>query len=243
MQQSAGPLEHALLGLRATLFGEGIMRIARETAGEVLTYVSVGLLLGAVHQNLRTVVELWDAVYGEQQGEGLFQCQGVAAITQETVSVVVLDESHHTRRVRIEVVIDKRVIEAVQTLPETIGLLVLGLSQFVEETEVHDGLQVGIGFCEFRVLLPGGGIGGLGHPGLTHGVEVGVLVVEFLHPLGHGIVISIRIGVHADAVDAYSLNPPDAVLDEIAHEVGVMLVEVGHGRHEPTLGRLLEVDF
>ena len=156
---------------------------------------------------------------------------------------MVLDEGHHAGGVGVEVVIDERAVEAVQTIPPGVGLFVLGLIELVEEGEVHHGLQVGVVCRELGVFLPGGGIGGLCHPGLSHGVEVGVFLVELLHPLGHRVGIGVGIGVHADAVDADGLNPPDGVLDEVAHQVGVMLVEVGHGGHEPAFDGLLHIDL
>ena len=94
---------------------------------------------------------------------------------------------------------------------------------------------------QLRVLLPGCGVGRLRHPRLTHGVEVGILVVQLLHPLGHGVSIGIGIGIHADAVNAYSLYPPDAVLDKVAHQVRIALVQVGHSGNKPALSGLLEV--
>ena len=59
----------------------------------------------------------------------------------------------------------------------------------------------------------------------------------------HRIGIGIRVGVHTDAVDADSLNPPDAVLNEIAHEMGIVLVQVGHGGNKPALRGLFQVNL
>ena len=49
------------------------------------------------------------------------------------------------------------------------------------------------------------------------------------------------MGVHADAVDANSLNPPLAVLYEVLYHVGVALVKVGHGRNKPSVNSFLQV--
>ena len=141
---------------------------------------------------------------------------------------MVLDEGHHTRRVGVEVVIDKRVIKSVEAVPPSIRFFVLGLVQLVEEREVHHRLQIRIALGEFRVFLPGSGIGRLRHPCLTHGIEVGILLVEFLHPLCHSLSVCVGVGIHTDAIDAHGLNPPDRVLDEVAHQVGIMLVQVRH---------------
>ena len=88
------------------------------------------------------------------------------------------------------------------------------------------------------ILLPRGGVGRIGHPSLADHVEVGILLVERLHPAGHSAFEGVGIGVHADAVDTDGLYPPDAVLDEIVHHIGVVLVQVGHGRDKPSLHRL-----
>ena len=130
---------------------------------------------------------------------------------------MVLDEGHHTRWVGIQIIVNERVVETVESVPPGIGLFVLRLIQFVEEREVHHSFQIGVLLCKFRVLLPGCGIGRFRHPGLAHGVKIRVFLIEFLHPLGHGVGIGVRIGVHADAIDANGLNPPDTVLDEVAH--------------------------
>ena len=145
------------------------------------------------------------------------------------------------RRVVIEIVIAETVIDAVESLPPVVGLLVLGLIEFVEETEVHNGFQIAVHRAELGVLLPGGGVGGLGDPCLAHGVEVGILSVEHFHPLCHGLSVGIRIGVHADTVDARSLYPPLTVLDEVAHEMGIALVEVGHGLDKPSVNGFLHI--
>ena len=143
VEQFALPLEHGVLGLGAALGGEAVVRVTGETAGEVASYIAVGDLLGAVHQHLCTVVELWDAIHRQQQGESLFQSCRVFAIAKESVGVVVLDEGQHVRRVGIEIVIAETVVDAVESLPPVVGLLVLGLIELVEETEVHNGFQIG----------------------------------------------------------------------------------------------------
>ena len=108
-----------------------------------------------------------------------------------------------------------------------------GRVELLLEGEVHDGLEVAVDVAKLAVLLPGSSVGGLRHPCLTHGIEVGILLVELLHPLCHRLTESIGIGIHADAVNTGSLYPPDAVLDEVAHQVRITLVEVGHSRDEP----------
>ena len=142
MEQAAEPREHLLFGLCATLAGEGVMAIARETAREVLTDIAVSHFLRAIHQNLSSIIELGDAIDGKQQRQCLLQHQRVAPIAQEAIGIVIVDKGHHVRGIRIEVVVDKGVIEAVQSFPPVVGLLTLGLTKLVEEGEIHDGLQI-----------------------------------------------------------------------------------------------------
>ena len=70
-----------------------------------------------------------------------------------------------------------------------------------------------------------------------------VFLVEFLHPLSHGVSVCVRIGVHTDAIDADGLYPPFGVLDEVAHQVRILLVQVRHRRDEPPFHRLAKVYF
>ena len=242
MEHAAQPGEHPLLGLIAARGREAVVGVAREAAREVATHIAVRHLLGAVEEHLRAIVELRDAVHRQQQGERLLESRGVASLAQEAVGVVVFDEGEHARRIGVEIVVAEDVVDAVEALPPVVGLLVAGQREAVEEGEVHDRLEIAILRAEARVLLPGRGIGRLRHPGLAHAIEVGILRVDGLHPGRHGLAVGVGIGVHADAVDGGRLDPPDTVLDEVAHDVGVALVEVGHGGDKPSVGSLLAVD-
>ena len=55
---------------------------------------------------------------------------------------MVLDKGQHTRRVGIKVVIDKRVVDAVQPLIIVVGVLAGCLYHAVIESEVHNGGQM-----------------------------------------------------------------------------------------------------
>ena len=94
VQQSAGPTEHILFGLGAPFFRKSVMCITGESAGEVLTHMTVGYLLGAVHQYLRSIIDLWNAVDGQQQGECLLEGERVLSVSQEAVGIVIVDEGH-----------------------------------------------------------------------------------------------------------------------------------------------------
>ena len=95
MQQGAQPVEHVVLFRGAPLGGKGVAWVSREAAREVFAYVAIGDLLGAVHQNLGTIVQLRDALDGEQQSQGLLQGGYVLPVAQEAVCVVVFDKRHH----------------------------------------------------------------------------------------------------------------------------------------------------
>ena len=118
------------------------MGVAGEAAREVLAHISIGDLLRAIHQNFCAVVELWRTVHGEQEGEGLLEHERVLSVAKEAIGVVVFDECHDIRRVLVEIVVDERVVDAVVAVPPTIGLLVLGLVEFVEEREVHNRFEL-----------------------------------------------------------------------------------------------------
>ena len=119
----------------------------------------------------------------------------------------------------------------------------LGLAEPVEEAEVHNGLQVAVDFRQLGVLLPGSCILWLRHPGLAHRIEIGIFRVERPHPFGHALAVGVGIGVHADTVNTGRLNPPLTVLNEIAHEMRVALVEVGHRLDKPSVDSLRLIHF
>ena len=154
---------------------------------------------------------------------------------------MVLDEGHDAARVGVEVVVAVHIVHAVHAAKPVVGLLVLGLVYAIEEGEVHDGLQMAVLLRQFAVFLQCGGEGRFCHPCFSYGVEVGIFVVDGLHPECHCVGVGIGVGVHTYAVDAYSFYPPLAVLNQIFQHVWVTLVEVGHGRHEPSVYCLVQI--
>ena len=155
---------------------------------------------------------------------------------------MIFDESQYGSRIGIQIIVYKIVVDTVQSFEPSVRLFILGRVDFVEEAEIHDCFQVTVARGgEFGVFLPPGCIGRFGNPGFAHRVVVGVFFVQFFHPVAHGIVIGIRVGVHPDAVDIGVLNPPQAVLQEVFVYVRVLLVEVRHGFHEPAVVHLVEI--
>ena len=110
---------------------------------------------------------------------------------------MILDESQYGSRIGIQIIVYKIVVDTVQSFEPSVRLFILGRVDFVEEAEIHDCFQVTVARGgEFGVFLPPGCIGRFGNPGFAHRVVVGVFFVQFFHPVAHGIVIGIRVGVH-----------------------------------------------
>jgi hypothetical protein len=78
-------------------------------------------------------------------------------------------------------------------------------------------------------------------PFLADHREVRVLGQHRLRPIAQELRVRVAEGVLADAGQPGVLDPPQGVLDEIARQVRVALVEVGHGVDEPAVGEGLAV--
>ena len=156
VEDCAEPVEHVVLLAGAALFGEGVAGVTGEAAWEVLSDVAVGDGFGAVHHDFCAVVDLRYAVDGEQQCQSLLEHQGVLAVAEEAVGVVVVKEGEDALWVGVEVVIDESVVDAVHASSPLAGLLVLGRVQAVKEGEVHDGVEVGVGLSLRRTAGHGG---------------------------------------------------------------------------------------
>ena len=91
--------------------------------------------------------------------------------------------------------------------------------------------------------MPRGGVGRFGDPRFADGVEIRIFLAELAHPFGHGDSVGIGIGVHANAVDSDGFDPPNGVLNKVFQDMGIALVEVGHGGNKPAFGGFAKVDF
>lgn len=89
--------------------------------------------------------------------ESMFQHIEVFAFTQETVGVMILDESQYGSRIGIQIIVYKIVVDTVQSFEPSVRLFILGSVDFVEEAEIHDCFQVTVARGgEFGVFLPPG---------------------------------------------------------------------------------------
>ena len=156
---------------------------------------------------------------------------------------MILNECHHMARVGVEVVKHQVVIHAVKASPLVVGLLYAGRVNGGAEGEVHHRLQVAIGLGYLAATLPCCSVGRLLKPSLAHYIKVGVIAIDYLHPPGHRLSVGVWVGVHPDAVNAHRLNPPNAVLNQVVHHMCVVLIQVGHGRYEPALNGLFQVNL
>ena len=83
----------------------------------------------------------------------MLEGEGVVAVAEETVSVVVVEEGEDIGGIGVELVIDKDIVHTVHAAPPVVGLLVTCLRETVEEGEVHDGVEVCVLVVQAAVLL------------------------------------------------------------------------------------------
>ena len=154
---------------------------------------------------------------------------------------MVFYESHYAWGVFIEVIVAQRIVDAVKSLPPIVGFLVLRHRKSVEESKVHNGLQVAVLFREFTVLLPCCRIGRLCYPRFAHSIEVWIFHINAFHPRCHCFSVGIGVGVHSNAVYSDSFYPPYWVLNEVLHHVRIAMIEVGHRTYEPAVYRFCHI--
>ena len=135
----------------------------------------------------------------------------------------------------VDAVLDEVVPETGKAVVPVVSFFVTDVLQEVHEGEVHDGLEFGFLLCEVAAFLPGGDAYVVVYPCLADDVVAGVFEVHALVPAGHGGYVAVGVGVLTDAVDACVLCPPEGALDEVVHDEGIALVEVGHLAREPSV--------
>ena len=239
---AAAPLQERLQEVpRLVLHGRAsgclklVYLVASPAAGHVQANVAVTLLLRAVHQEFLSVVELRNARDGQQEGyallEGVEVGRALGHLAQEAVGVVVLEEAQHVVDVGVDIVVAKVLEQAMQAV-----LVVERVVGDAHQAEVHHRFQSRV-FAEVQAAarLPVGRADGVVHPGLAYDVIVWILQLHRLTPVVHHVYVGIGIGVLANAVYAAMRDPPDGVLNQIFRHVRVLLVQVGHGGHEPAV--------
>ena len=89
--------------------------------------------------------------------------------------------------------------------------------------------------------MPPGSVWRFGNPCFTYGVVVGIFFIQFFHPIAHGIIVGVRISIHTDPVYVGIFDPPETVLDEVAVNMRIFLIEIGHGSYEPAIVHLAKI--
>ncbi len=231
------------MGIRQTFAGEPIARISGPTAGKVTAHGAVVTGLRAGGKHFRAVKELRGPAHGGQQGHGDIEPLDVL-INQavQSAGIVVLGKNDQTHRVRVEVVIRQGFVDANQPAIPRFVFRQCG-AQGVVHGEIHYAGKIGhiTVFIVFAALPIGHHIG-VGAPLLTDNIEVGVFRHNAAGPLGQEILVGVGIGIGTDAIKIRVLNPPDAVLNQVIGHQRVALVQVRHGFHKPTVGKLLFID-
>ena len=217
--------------------GEQVAPVPFPAAREVDTLGAVvrGAVLALQEHHFVPVIELRDAAEGGQEGQAQFHLPrigppGVAAAGM----VMVGKEDEHVREILIHEVLRQHRVDARHALVPVHFFLAQGRMDGVFQREVHDGRQVGIeAVLVGIVLLPVGHLRDVVVPALPYDVHVGILVRNGLAPLGHGLRLVVRIGIHPKAIQAGVLCPPNGPLLEILEDEGVIQVHIRHGRHKP----------
>ena len=100
--------------------------------------------------------------------------------------------------------------------------------------EVHHRLEMRIKTILVRIAaLPVSKLRNRSCPDLTDNVEVRILIHHSSAPLGHRILLIVRISVHSESVKTRPLYPPDSPLLEISENIRVVEVHIHHRSVEP----------
>ena len=73
------------------------------------------------------------------------------------------------------------------------------------------------------------------HPRLAKHIKLRLKGLDGGHPLAQKRLVGVKPGIHAERVELSLLDPPEAVLNQVASAMRVASVDVGHGTHKPTV--------
>ena len=185
--------------------------------------------------HLVAVVKLRDAAQGRKKRHrephpGRIVPQHVA----RAVMVVVREEDHQVRQVLVREILGQDRVDPRHALVPPDLVLGKGAEHRLLEREVHDAGQMAVEAVPVGIpRLPVGDLRDVHVPAFAHDVHLRVLAADRLAPLGHRLGLVVRVGVHAEAVQARVLDPPHRPLLEVAQYVRVVQVHVRHRRDEP----------
>ena len=107
------------------------------------------------------------------------------------------------------------------------------------EAPVH-GEVGGSGQVRMRLEVKGLSVRAV-HPRLAVHIKLRFKGLYGGHPLAHKSLIGVQPRIDAEPVQLGLLNPPQAVLNEVAGAVRIASVHVGHRAHKPSVGLALAV--
>ena len=100
LQQLLHIVPRFILQIGPALCSESIHRISFPSSREISSYHAISLFLGAVHQNLRTIIKLWNASRSKQESNALPISPEVSFIlAHETGGIMIVQEYQHITQV------------------------------------------------------------------------------------------------------------------------------------------------
>ena len=217
--------------------GERIRCVACPAARHVRAQQAVVALLGAAQQHFGAVIELRRAAHRGEVDHAEFPQANVALeVSQQARGIVILREHHQRVGIRIQKIVGQHFVQA-----DPAAFPAFGLDQRIAkgdvDGEVHHAGHVRHVAARVRLAaLPMGDDGRIDAPLLADHREARILLQHCLGPGAEERGIGVTEGVLPDAGEPGVLDPPQRVLDQVARQFWITLVEVGHRGHEPTLG-------
>ena len=205
--------------------------VAGPAAGEIAADDAVRTR--PVHQEFAAVKHTRDAALGVQ--ESVSDAQGGEVILVQgsrAVEVVVVDKGDELLGMAVNAVAGQAVIDAADA-----GIPAEGFAQAAVEgksqLEIGDAVERHRVRVAHAVVRPDGLRCGYMLPGFTEDEEPGESCFQALQQLQEKGFFGIGIGVDAHTRCARLRHPPERLLDKIAREQRIVLVEVGHVVIEP----------